>query len=186
MPHSGDNIEFIGVIGRPHGTDGALTIVDFPPQSFNLPPGTAVSVGYSRDFVNTYHVRLYAEQGPRRRIAFAEVTTAEQAAALAERALYASSTAIANNSGERYAISDLIGCIVVRPDGSTVGTLSDVWLLPANDVWEVTTPTGGTIPLPVIDDVIVTVDIPAKRVTVNMLDGLESITHHTPDEETDA
>lgn len=186
MPRAGDNIEFIGVIGRPHGADGTLTIVDFPPQSFNLPPGTSVSVGYSRDFVNTYHVRSYAEQGLRRRIAFFEVTTAEQAAALAERAIYTSSAAIKGNAGERYAIGDLIGCTVVRPDGNPIGTLSDVWLLPANDVWEVTTPAGGTIPLPVIDDVIVMVDIPAKRITVNMLDGLESITYHSPDDETDA
>jgi ribosomal 30S subunit maturation factor RimM len=43
--------------------------------------------------------------------------------------------------------------------------------MPANDVWVMKTE-QGEIPLPVIDDVIISTDISKKTITVYMMDGL--------------
>jgi ribosomal 30S subunit maturation factor RimM len=41
-----------------------------------------------------------------------------------------------------------------------------------------TTPSKTTIPLPVIDEVIIKVDVNTKQITVRLLDGLERIDTH--------
>lgn len=178
--------EFVGVVGRPHGTDGTMSIVDAPPQSLTLHEGIAVGVGYTRDFVEVYHVRSYVEHGSRRRIAFREITSAEQAILLAERAIYAPASAVNAQSDERFAIGDLLDCSVIDVNGNVIGTITDVWLLPANDVWEVTTSDGSTIPLPVIDDVILDVSVESKTITVRLMDGLDQLGRVTADDDIDA
>jgi 16S rRNA processing protein RimM len=54
--------------------------------------------------------------------------------------------------------------------------------MPANDVWVVTTPSGKTIPLPVIDSVIVSVNLEQRVIVVRLLDGLETIDDHDASE----
>jgi ribosomal 30S subunit maturation factor RimM len=41
-----------------------------------------------------------------------------------------------------------------------------------------TTPLKNTIPLPVIDEVILKVDVNTKQITVRLLDGLERVDTH--------
>lgn len=71
-----------------------------------------------------------------------------------------------------YYIQDLIGLDVVTDDGSTLGVLSDVLSLPANDVYVVKMPNGKECLLPVIDEVILDIDLEKKVVTVHVLEGL--------------
>jgi len=186
MPDQTVLSEFVGVVGRPLGTDGTISIVDAPPQSFAIAPGMAVAVGYSREFVNTYHVRAYAEHGTRRRISLVEVQTAAEAALLSERAIYALPSTAEHASSERYAISELLQCSVIDENGALLGVVTDVWLLPANDVWEVTTPSGKTIPIPVIDDVVKNVNLASKTIAVVMMDGLDLLSSDSPSDDTDA
>jgi 16S rRNA processing protein RimM len=72
---------------------------------------------------------------------------------------------------EHYYISEIIGCSVINNSGEHLGVISDVWIMPANDVWVMQTE-KGEIPLPVIDDVILSTDILNKTITVYMMEGL--------------
>jgi 16S rRNA processing protein RimM len=112
------------------------------------------------------------------------IDTPEKAEALIDHAVYGEPGTVAA-SDERYAIGDLEGCSVVLEDGSHLGTITDVWLMPANDVWIVTQPDGHTIPLPVIDPVILNVDMAQRIITVHLLDGLADI-NRPSSEESDA
>ena len=73
-------------------------------------------------------------------------------------------------AGEWF-VADLVGLAVVEEGGEELGELTEVLKLPANDVFVVHGKRGEVL-LPVIDDVIVDVDLEAGRVTVRLLPGL--------------
>jgi len=62
-----------------------------------------------------------------------------------------------------------------------LGTITDVWIMPANDVWVLSMPEGD-IPLPVIDDVILSVDIPKKQIIIRLIDGLRDLLPKSSDD----
>ena len=75
---------------------------------------------------------------------------------------------------DNYFISDLIGCSGIDGQGNILGTIKDVWIMPANDVWVLSMPEGD-IPLPVIDDVIRSVDIQKKQIVIRLIEGLRDL-----------
>jgi 16S rRNA processing protein RimM len=75
------------------------------------------------------------------------------------------------NEGEYY-VRDIVGCEVVSEEGESLGVIRDVLSPGANDVWVVRRPKGKELLLPVIDDVVLDVDVAAKRVKVHLMEGL--------------
>jgi 16S rRNA processing protein RimM len=75
------------------------------------------------------------------------------------------------SEGEYY-IRDIVGCSVITEDGDQLGTIADVLTPGANDVWVVKRPGGKELLLPVIDDVVLDVDVAAKTVKVRLMEGL--------------
>lgn len=73
--------------------------------------------------------------------------------------------------GEYYH-HQIIGCAVVTEDGEALGTVSEILTPGANDVWVVSRQSGKPVLLPVIDDVVLEVDVTAKRITVRLMEGL--------------
>ena len=71
--------------------------------------------------------------------------------------------------GEWYLV-DLLGCEVVTEEGQSLGTLQDVLHFPANDVYVVRG--EQEILLPATDEVIRSVDLKSKRMTIRLLPGL--------------
>jgi hypothetical protein len=67
-----------------------------------------------------------------------------------------------------------------KKDGRKV-TISDVSILPGNDVWFVSTE-SGEMPVPVINDVIKKVEISEKCVYIKLLDGLIDLITSKKDE----
>lgn len=77
------------------------------------------------------------------------------------------------DEGEYY-YHEIIGCRVVTEEGEELGTISEILSPGANDVWVVDRPkgTGKQLLLPVIDDVLISVNIKEKVVTVRLMEGL--------------
>ena len=69
-------------------------------------------------------------------------------------------------------IVDLIGLSVVTEDGEPFGTLTDVIVTGANDVYEVKTAEGKEVLLPAIKECILNVDVEAGVITVHIMEGL--------------
>lgn len=74
----------------------------------------------------------------------------------------------------QYYYHQIIGCAVVTEDGEELGTISEILSPGANDVWVVDRPKskGKQLLLPVIDEVVLDVNITDKRVTVRLMEGL--------------
>ncbi|MEK3882109.1 ribosome maturation factor RimM [Paenibacillus sp. PL2-23] len=75
--------------------------------------------------------------------------------------------------GEYY-YHQIIGCSVVTEDGETLGDISEILSPGANDVWvvELAKKRGKQLLLPVIDDVVLAVNVEDKVVTVRLMEGL--------------
>lgn len=72
-----------------------------------------------------------------------------------------------------YFYHQIIGCEVVTDEGEELGTITDILSPGANDVWVVKPHSKGKeILLPVIDPVILNVDVKQKKVLVHIIEGL--------------
>ena len=73
---------------------------------------------------------------------------------------------------DEYFIADLIGMKVENEDGSFSGTLRDVIVTGANDVYIILCEDGREVMIPAIKECILSVDVINRRIKVHLLDGL--------------
>lgn len=73
-----------------------------------------------------------------------------------------------------YYAEHLIGSDVVNESGELIGILADILFLPANDVWVVKRQGKKDLLLPNIESVIKDVKLDDKRITVHVLEGLDT------------
>jgi len=72
----------------------------------------------------------------------------------------------------KYFQDDLIGLTVVNEEGVKLGTIEGVMEMPANDVYVCRTPNGGEVLLPAIADLIRSIDLKARTMTIGPFPGL--------------
>ena len=65
----------------------------------------------------------------------------------------------------------LVGCRVVTEDGRAVGELSGIEPSPAHDLWVVRGP-GREHLIPAVEEIVVVVDVDARRVVIRPPEGL--------------
>lgn len=99
------------------------------------------------------------------------VTTRDRARQLFGSLLYVpEAEAVALPPGE-YFIHQLIGSTVVTNDGGPLGEVVEVLRTGANDVYVVRGPQGELL-VPVIPDVVTSVDVATRTITVTLLPGM--------------
>ena len=108
-------------------------------------------------------------------IRFAQLKDINEAEKYKNRVLYAESASLGELPEGVYYIADLIGLDVVKEDGEKVGVISDVFNTGSNDIYEVKREGQKNLLLPVIDDVVLNIDVENKKVTVRMMEGLEDL-----------
>ena len=87
------------------------------------------------------------------------------------------STDLVELPANEYYFHEIIGCEVFTDEPGTtepLGTISEILTPGANHVWVVKPSKGQDILIPVIDDVVLDVDVKAKRVTIHLMEGLLS------------
>ncbi len=67
---------------------------------------------------------------------------------------------------------EIIGCTVKTTSGEEVGEITEILETGANDVWVVKRPNQKDALIPYIEDVVKVVDIEAKEVIIEVLEGL--------------
>lgn len=70
-----------------------------------------------------------------------------------------------------YVAEDFPGMGVVDATGAAVGTVSDAFATPASFVIEIVTVHGGQLLVPVVDEVVLAIDLAARRITVGDVTG---------------
>ena len=74
-----------------------------------------------------------------------------------------------------YYIADLIGLDVVTENGEKIGVIKDVFNTGSNDIYDIKREGQKNLLLPVIDEVVLNIDMEEKKVTVHMMEGLEDL-----------
>jgi len=69
----------------------------------------------------------------------------------------------------------LIGLEVFDEEGHKIGEIADVFNTGANDIYDVKREGHKNLLLPVIDDVVLNVDIENKKVVVRIMEGLDEL-----------
>ncbi|QHW30091.1 ribosome maturation factor RimM [Paenibacillus rhizovicinus] len=75
------------------------------------------------------------------------------------------------DEGEYYQ-HQIIGCKVVTDEGAELGVITEILVPGANDVWVIQPPKGKQVLIPVIDEVVLNVDVANKVVKVHLMEGL--------------
>jgi 16S rRNA processing protein RimM len=164
----------VGKIVNTQGVSGEIRVwpqTDFPEVRFKagnrlllIPPDSAepvtVEIQTAREHKNVFVVKLKG---------YDHINQVEQ---LKGWELKVGEADRAPLSDGEYYVRDIVGCNVVTEDGESLGTITDILTPGANDVWVVKLPGGKELLLPVIDDVILGVDVAAKSVKVHLLEGL--------------
>ena len=154
----------IGQIVNTHGIKGEVKLNPWTDDIEDLldldvfydKSGNALEVVNSRIHKNTLIIKFRA------------LSTMNDAEKMKGKTLYTEKTPLPEG---RYYIKDLIGLAVLE-NSEKLGTLTDVFNTGANDIYEVKTPDGKCIYLPVIDGVIGDVDLNAKTIEVTIPEGL--------------
>jgi 16S rRNA processing protein RimM len=149
----------IGVITRPHGIRGAVRVTPLTEDSARFDKlktallerhGNYIPVSLSVLSFSTAQVILKLEG----------YDTPEQAEILRNAYLCVEREQAVALPPDTYFVSDLIGCETCDTEGRSFGSISDVLVTGANDVYEID---GGKLLVPALKKVLHTVDIENRR-----------------------
>jgi 16S rRNA processing protein RimM len=158
----------VGRITRAHGVHGevAIVVLSEVPDRFadgavvSLEDGRALTVSSSRSHRDRLLVR------------FREIPDRTMAEALTGAFLYVPESASPALPPGSWWDHQIRGCVLETEDGRVVGTVDDVIHTPANDVWSTIDDAGTETLIPVLRDVLVSVDVEARRIVVREVPGL--------------
>lgn len=155
-----------GEIGKPHGTAGDVYVIRISDDPHRFDPGAALTHEDGRVLI----VASSRAHRDRFLVRFEGVIDREGAEAL-RGALYIDAGEARRLDDAEYWEADLIGCEVVRADGSVVGKITDVIVRPVQDLLQVGTPAGERL-VPFVSDIVTEVDPGNRRVVVDPPAGL--------------
>lgn len=160
-----------GVLVRPHGVRGEIVadvksdLVDLLVDGVGI---RLVSQAGAESMPKAEQVRVH--QG-RAVIKFEGADSREAAEALRGSTLWLTREQIGELPEGRYFVDDILGLKVYCESGELLGRIDEVLCMPASDIY-VVRGDGGEILLPVIDEVILSVDIEGGKVVVHLMEGL--------------
>jgi 16S rRNA processing protein RimM len=161
----------LGTIAAAHGVGGAVKVRLDNPESTTLESVRRVFVAIDGT------VREYAVERAEAPVkGFARVGLASVRDRTAAEALRGAEISVARaelpalRAGEFYH-HEVLGCEVFVQGGGRLGALAEVVATGANDVWIVRAD-GREFLIPVIEDVVKSIDLDARRITIEPLPGL--------------
>lgn len=159
----------IGIIGAPHGIQGSMRariVSDFPDRL------AALTHVYLGDEPQRRRLRSIGGNGPSAIVTVAGVTSREEAGMYRGMPLYIDIRDAKPLDEDEYYWHQLIDMAVITPEGELLGTLTSILQTGANDVYIVTQPDGKELLIPALNDVVLEIDVPHKRMVAKPLEFL--------------
>lgn len=164
----------VGKIVNTHGLRGEVKIVPWTdtPDVFEDLDYVIIKSKKEDITLNISHIKY---QKNNIIVKFKELERIEDAELLKNSVVLAPREALGELPEGVYYIADLIGLDVLDENGEFIGRVSDVFSTGANDVYAVKREGKKDLLLPVIDDVILQVDIGNKRIIAHIMEGLDEL-----------
>ena len=166
----------VGVVLKPHGLRGELTVQS---RSDNPDRWTSGSVVFD-DAGTRYRVTAARAHGTRLLVSFEGIGDRTAADGLRGRELLVPESWLPELPNGEWWPHELEGCRVVTEHGRELGILSEVIANPANDLWVAVDGSGNETLVPVLEDLLVKVDLPGKRIVVRDVPGLTTPAEENP------
>ena len=155
--------------------DSSLVVIDFPDNLVGFKKNSILNIGFSEKFSHEFKIKIYKFSKNKININLEGLTEHLEAKKMIEQAVFIDESYLEFSNENGFYVSDLLGSEVYDIETENyIGKISDVLVLPANDVWMVQM-IDGLLPIPVIDDVVKFVDIKAKIVKIQIIHGLMEI-----------
>jgi 16S rRNA processing protein RimM len=164
----------VGKIVNTHGVKGELKILsvtDFPEERYRkgnqlllchptLSEPISVTVESARMHKNSYIVK------------FKQFNNINEVEKYKGGAIKISDDDRGELDEDEFYYDEILGCQVITDEGETLGVIKEILATGANDVWVVRPEKGKDILLPYIDDCILEVNIPERKIKVHVMEGL--------------
>lgn len=167
-----NNLIEVGKIVNTHGLRGDVKVVawmDYPEDFEQL---TTVYIK-TRTELKKLTVKNVKYQKNNLIVGFNELKDINEAEPFKNSVLYADRDELGELPDGVHYIVDLIGLDVVNEEGEKIGVLADVFNTGANDIYDVKREGKKNLLLPVIDDVVKSIDIENGAITVHVMEGLD-------------
>lgn len=158
----------VGKIAKAHGLRGEVAVLVFSDNPERFVPGSLLLLEDGREL----RVRAARPTGGGLLVSFHGIDDRTAAEGLRGASLVVPRSMLPPLPEGEYWPHQLEGCAVVTESGRNVGSIVDVIANPANDLWVAVDETGAEILVPAIREVVVQVDVEAKRVLVRDVAGL--------------
>lgn len=108
-------------------------------------------------------------------VKFRELNDINEAEPLKNSILYAERSELGELEEGVYYIADLIGVTVEKENGEILGEIKDVMQTGANDIYVVARNGKKDLLIPVLPEVVLSMDINEKKAVVHLMEGLEDL-----------
>ncbi len=160
----------VGQIVNTHGLRGEVKVVPWTdtPDVFEDLETVYIDIKKEKKAFALQHIKY---QKGNLIVKFAGIDHIDEAETLKNHTLYVDREQLGEPE-EGYYICDLLGCSVETDEGKHLGKVVEVFPTGSNDVYVVRPEKGKDILLPVIDEVVLCVDIEEGKIMVHLLEGL--------------
>ncbi len=165
-----DDFLLVGTIGLPFGIKGQVKLHTITSRPEHLLRLKTVFLGDAR--AATALRRVAEHKHAVMILTLAGVEDRNAADELRGTEVYIRQQDAAPLDEDEYFLHDLPGLQVETTAGELIGTVKEVLETGANDVLVVARPEGGEVLLPMIRDVVKSMDLAAKRLVIEPLEGL--------------
>jgi 16S rRNA processing protein RimM len=160
-----------GAVVRPHGIKGEV-ILDLARDLMELvTESLELRATGRKGGERTLTVEKARDHKARKVVKFKDVETVEDAEVLRGWTVWLTREQIGPLDEDRWFVADIVGIDVYTEEDEYLGKLVEVMHMPANDVY-VVRDGEKEILLPVIDDVIRSVDVDSGRMVIHLMEGL--------------
>lgn len=159
----------IGKIRRSHGVRGEQIMevhTDFPER---IQPGKQVFIGREKNPIQIRSTRPHMDM---MLVSFEGIDSPEDAGALRNSLVYVRSDDRPVLPEGDYYHHELLGLTVVTETEKPIGKIVEILSTGANDVLVVRPDSGGEILVPLIDDVVLEVDLESGTMHIHLIPGL--------------
>ena len=161
----------VGVITSTHGVKGEVKVYPTTDdvRRFKKLKDIIIDTGKEHVALELESVKFFKQMVI---LKFKGIDTLNDVEKYRQKSLYVTRANAVRLRKDEYFIADLIGLKVVDEDNKELGTLEDVMLTGANDVYVISLLNGKELLLPAIKQCILNVDMENQCMQVHVLDGL--------------
>lgn len=162
----------IGKIVGFFGVNGGVKVVPYGESLRNKMKSRQVYIGVSSDDAVPYTIEKITQQNRHVVIKFKGIDDRTSVEQYKQQLLFLEERFVKRPEKGKYFVYEIIGCEVVTAEGNVLGKIDKVYKQSGHDIWSVNKGKTSFL-LPVVKEFVKKVDVAQKKITVQLIEGLD-------------